>query len=292
MFEHLKGILPALMTAFDENGVNTASVQAHVKNLAAAGVHGLYVGGSSGEMVLCNADEREKLLESVMDVRGDMAIVAHVGAFTTADTVHLARHAANVGAQAVSSVTPLYYKYSFEEVKVYYQRIADAGLPVIIYNIPGLTGTVLGYDQLAELLSIPGVEGMKFTSSDFFLLNRIKASFPDKVIYNGSDEMLLSGLSAGADGGIGTTYNFMPTIIMAVYNRFHAGDLAGAHAAQTYANRIIASVLKKGVLPASKYLVNHTGVDYGICREPFLPLDEASQKDLDCIWEEICAFGV
>ena len=88
---------------------------------------------------------------------------------------------------------------------------------MIIYNIPGLTGTAYGYDQLCELLEIEGVQGMKFTSSDFFLLNRLVNAYPDKVFYNGSDEMLLSGLAAGAQGGIGTTYNFMPDLMVKIY---------------------------------------------------------------------------
>ena len=272
----LCGILPAFLTAFDENGVDTAKVAAHAKRLADAGVHGLYVGGSTGEMILMSEDERKTLLEAVMGAVGDrIAVVAHVGTTSTAGSLALARHAEAAGAHAVSSVTPLYYKYSFREVKHYYERLAaETSLPVIIYNIPALTGSTLTTAQLSEILSIPNVGGMKFTSSDFFQLERIRAAFPDKVFYNGSDEMLLSGLAAGADGGIGSTYNNQPKRMLKIYDAYLRGDMKTALAEQAKANEVISVLLRVGVLPGCKLLLKVKGFDYGECREPFLPLGE------------------
>ncbi len=178
-------------------------------------------------------------------------------------------------------MTPLYYKYSFREIKHYYSRLCEAvNIPVIIYNIPALTGTALDFGQLSELLSIDGVGGMKFTSSDFFLLNRLKQEFPDKVFYNGCDEMLLSGLSAGADGGIGTTYNFMPEMFLSIFELFNNGRMKEANAVQSLANKIIAEVVSRGTLSASKQMINFSGLDYGVCREPLLPLDETAKNEL------------
>ena len=277
----LYGIMPALMTAFDGDELDTESVKALVKKLSDDGVHGLYVGGSSGEMVLCSLEERKQLLEAVMECRGDLTVIAHVGCLSTKDTVELCHHAKECGADAVSSVTPLYYKYTFAEVKNYYKRIAEASrLPVIIYNIPGLTGTAYGYDQLCELLEIEGVVGMKFTSSDFFLLNRLVNTYPEKVFYNGSDEMLLSGLSAGAKGGIGTTYNFMPDLMVKIYDLAAEGKLEEAREVQSVANKAIAAVLRYGAVPACKQLITNYGVPYGDCREPFMPLDDKAKAEL------------
>jgi N-acetylneuraminate lyase len=277
----LYGIMPALMTAFDGDGVDEKRVGELVRKQTEDGVHGFYVGGSSGEMVLSTVDERKKLLETVMENKGELTVIAHVGCLSTKDTVELSTHARLCGADAVSSVTPLYYKYTFEEVKNYYKRIAEASeLPVIMYNIPGLTGTAYGYDQLCELLEIEGVQGMKFTSSDFFLLNRLVNTYPDKVFYNGSDEMLLSGLAAGAQGGIGTTYNFMPDLMVRIYSLAGENKMDEARAVQSVANKAIATVLRNGVLPACKHLISHYGVPYGECREPFIPLDDNAKNDL------------
>ena len=277
----LYGIMPALMTAFDGDKIDNARVGELVKKLRNDGVHGLYVGGSSGEMVLCSTEERKELLETVMENKGDLTVIAHVGCLSTRDTVEISKHAKACGADAVSSVTPLYFKYSFAEVKNYYKRIAEASeLPVIMYNIPGLTGTAYGYDQLCELLEIEGVKGMKFTSSDFFLLNRLVNTYPEKVFYNGSDEMLLSGLSAGAQGGIGTTYNFMPDLMVKIYKLACEGKIEEAREVQSVANKAIAVVLRNSVIPSCKHLISLYGVPYGECREPFLPLDENAKNDL------------
>ena len=283
MDKKLKGIMPALMTAFDTatESISKENTAALVKKLKSAGVHGFYVGGSSGEMVLCSVKERMELLETVMEASGDLTVIAHTGAMSTADAILLSRHAESAGADAISSVTPLYYKYSFREIKHYYSRLCEAvNIPVIIYNIPALTGTALDFGQLSELLSLDGVGGMKFTSSDFFLLNRLKQEFPDKIFYNGCDEMLLSGLSAGADGGIGTTYNFMPEMFLSIYELFNNGRMKEANAVQSMANKIIAEVVSKGTLSASKQMINFSGLDYGVCREPLLPLDETAKNEL------------
>ena len=107
----LCGIMPALMTAFSDDGVDTAKVTALTTKLADAGVHGLYVGGSSGEMLLMTEDERKILLETVMESVGDrLTVVAHIGATSTAGSLALARHAEKCGARAISSVTPLYFR--------------------------------------------------------------------------------------------------------------------------------------------------------------------------------------
>ena len=180
------------MTAFGgDSGIDTYSIARLVEKLRADGVNGLYVGSSSAEMILCSTEERRKILEGVMSASDCLTIIAQIGAASTNDSLELARHAVMCGVDAISSVTPFYYKYRFDEVKHYYERLADVGLPLIIYNIPALTGASYGFDQLCELLEIPGVEGMKFTSSDFYLLNRLAAKYPEKVFYNGSDEMLL-----------------------------------------------------------------------------------------------------
>ena len=283
--EFLKGIMPALLTGFTDDGsaIDTARVGTLVKHLMKQGVHGLYVGGSSGEMLLCSVEERKTLLEAVLaETRKKITVIAHVGCTGTRETLELARHAEKAGADALSSVTPLYFAYSFEDVKNFYIALAaETSLPVIIYNIPARTGMTLNADQLHELLTIPNIAGMKFTSSDFFQLERLRADHPDKIFYNGSDEMLLSGLSAGADGGIGTTYNFQANRMLDIYRLYHEGKMQEALAVQSQANKIIASVLKYGVMPACKELLTIGGLPYGRCRAPFTPLSAEKRALLE-----------
>ncbi len=285
--EFLKGIMPALMTGFtdDHEGLSRERIRALVRFLIRKGVHGLYVGGTSGEMLLCSPSERMELLETVLEetkaADRHVTVITHVGCNSTRDTLLLAKHAEKAGADAVSSVTPLFFAYGFPEVYRFYADIASAvSLPVIIYNIPGRTGMTLNAEQLHALLTIPNVAGMKFTSSDFYLLERLITTHPDKVFYNGSDEMLLSGLAAGADGGIGTTYNFQPERMLAIYRLYREGRMQEALAVQRDANAIIESVLSYGVFPACKEIMRIGGLDYGTCRAPYLPLTAEQAEGL------------
>ena len=285
--EFLKGIMPALMTGFtdDHKDISPERIRTLVRFLIRKGVNGLYVGGSSGEMLLCSTDERMKLLETVISetkaADRKVTVIAHVGCNSTRDTILLSKHAEKAGADALSSVTPLYFAYGFPEVYQFYKDIASAtSLPVIIYNVPARTGMTLNLDQLHTLLTIPNVAGMKFTASDFYMLERLVTTHPDKRFYNGSDEMLLSGLAAGADGGIGTTYNFQPQRMLSIYRLYKEGKMKEALEVQRKANEIIQSVLKYGVMPACKEVMRIGGLDYGTCRPPYLPLTADQSEGL------------
>ncbi len=116
--------------------------------------------------------------------------------------------------------------------------------------------------------------GIKHTSQNLFELEMFKHLPRDLFVFNGFDEMLVAGLAMGADGGIGSTYNFMPQIILDIYNKFNAGDIGGAQKAQEKANRFIEAMLPYGVFQMEKEILKNLGVPVGECRKPFLPLSE------------------
>ena len=116
--------------------------------------------------------------------------------------------------------------------------------------------------------------GIKHTSQNLFELERFKHLERDLTVFNGFDEMLVAGLSMGADGGIGSTYNFMPKIILEIYNSFNNGDISAAQKAQEKANRIIADMIPYGVFQMETEILNQLGVPVGECRKPFLPLSK------------------
>lgn len=278
---NIRGIIPAFISPFDsEMKLNCKAAAAHAEDMEKRGAAALYVGGSSGEMILMSSDERKQLLEAVKDAV-NIPIIAHIGCANCSDAYELARHADSLGVAAISSVTPFYYKYSFGETKHYYQKIADTvKTPMIIYNIPVLSGSSFTMDQLFELLSIDGVGGMKFTSSDFFTFERLRRAFPDKLLFNGGDEVALSGLSMGADGAIGTTYNVLIDIFVNLYKAFCSNDMAKALECQHKANDCISVILAHNLLPAVKCLVTARGIDCGECREPMEHLSDEKKKSL------------
>ena len=278
----ITGVIPAFISPFTENGIDTKAAQAHAKRLVEKGANGLYVGGSTGEMIFMSVSERKTLLEAVVDaVPKDFPIIAHVGAANPADAFDLAKHADKSGAAAISSVAPFYYKYTYQEVKNYYQKLSGSTeIPTVVYNVPNLSGAALSGGQLGEIMGMENVSGMKFTSSDYYTFERLRHAFPDKALYNGCDEMLCAGLAMGADGGIGTTYNVMVDRFVKIYNLFKEGKTAEAFEIQGKVNDVVEQLFKYSLLPAVKYLVKLTGCDCGECRDPFISLTPEEEKAL------------
>ena len=132
----------------------------------------------------------------------------------------------------------------------------------------------MGSDEMASFLGDDRFAGIKFTSNDFFTLEQCKSKFPEKLVFNGYDEMLLSGLAMGADGGIGSTYNFMADKFVLIRKLFAEGKMAEARAVQNEANRIITILCKIGVMQAEKEIMNQLGFDFGDCLPPFGKISE------------------
>ena len=266
-----KGIFTALLTPFDkENKINEKALESLVKYNLGMGVKGFYVCGSTGEAFLLSTDERKQVMEIVKDCAPDATLIAHIGSVNEAEAADLAKSAEKLGYNAISSVAPFYYKFSFDEIKGYYNRLADSvDLPMLVYHFPAFSGVNMGVGEISQFLENDKFMGIKFTSNDFFTLEQCKSRFPHKLVYNGFDEMFLSGLSMGADGGIGSTYNFMADKFVKIHKLFSENRISEAQEVQKEANRIITLLCKFGVMQSEKEVLNQLGIDFGICRKPF-----------------------
>lgn len=274
------GIFTALLTPFDkQDKINEKALRDLVAFNVKMGVRGFYVSGSTGEAFFLSTEERKQIFRVVRDAAPDATLIAHIGSLNEREALELGLYAKGLGYDAISSVTPFYYKYSFEEIKGYYFRLAEkVGVPMLIYNIPLFAGVSLNFEQFSDFLSSDLFLGLKHTSNDFFVLERCKATFPNKLFFNGFDEMFLSGLAMGADGAIGSTYNFMADKFVAIRDLFLAGEHDKALAMQNEANRIIAALAKVGVMKAEKEILNQFGLDFGVCRHPFGELTEEQKQ--------------
>ena len=279
--EGFKGIFTAVLTPFDYEGkINEKALERLLEMNIKKGVTGFYVGGSTAEAFLMSADERKKLLElTVQIVNGRAKIISHIGCISTDAAIDLARHAEAHGADIISSVAPFYYKFSFEEIKSYYYDIVNSvSKPMLIYNFPSFSGVTLGVEEVAQFLEDDRFVGVKHTSNNFFDLERFKAAYPDKLFYNGFDEMFLSGMAMGADGGVGSTYNFMAEKFVKMYKLCGEGKFAEAKKIQAEANRIIKILIKVGVFAGEKAVLELMGIEMGGCRRPFKSAVTAAQS--------------
>ncbi len=272
-----KGVYAALMTPFQTNGaVDYEALKVLADHCIDAGLTGLYVGGSTGEGFLLTEEERMEVFRTVgKHLGGKCNLFAHVGAISTDSAIRMAKVAEDSGFDAVSAVAPFYYSFPLEAIKTYYSDIMSAtDLPMIMYNFPNAGGFNGMLDVVNAFIHNEKLLGIKHTSQNLFELERFKHLERDLTVFNGFDEMLVAGLSMGADGGIGSTYNFMPKIILEIYNSFNNGDISAAQKAQEKANRIIADMIPYGVFQMEKEILNQLGVPVGECRKPFLPLSK------------------
>jgi N-acetylneuraminate lyase len=281
------GIWPALITPLTEDDrINVAVTRRLVDHLIDAGIGGLYVCGGTGEGILLPSAERKTMAEATIEqVDGRVPVIVHVGATATADALELAVHAAQVGADAVAAIPPFYYKVGFQAIKEHYELIAAAtSLPLYLYYIPSATGVTVTAAQMWELCQLPKVAGFKYSAFDLYVLEQILSLGGGTLnVFSGPDQLLAPMLTVGVDGAIGSTYNLLPRHFVALYNTFQAGDVAGARAMQSQANRLIDTFTRHGGLPAVKEMMRMLGFDCGYCRRPFrrLSADEVAALRAD-----------
>lgn len=277
---HFYGILPAVVTPFDEEGnFSPDAFERLLAHIYSAGVHGIYVCGQTGEGLLIPPAQRKAVAErAVRCSPAGKQVIVHVGAARTSDAVDLARHAERIGAHAISSLPPA-GSYSFAELKGYYSDLARASeLPLLVYYFPEVSAALQTIDQILELCAIPRVIGLKFTDFDLYRLSIIKEQ--GATIFNGRDEVLAAGLLMGADGGIGTFYNVIPELFLQVYTCAQAGDWAGARAVQARINELIRIVLRFPVFGAVKAMLRWSGIDCGQVLLPRRSLTENEESEL------------
>lgn len=292
MAVNLRGVMAALLTPFDgRQKLDKESLRRLVRFNLRQGVDGLYVGGSTGEAFVQSGTERQEVLEIVAEeAKGKMTLIAHVGCVSTLESQQLARAAVGYGYDAVSAVTPFYYPFSFEEHCAHYQAIIESadGLPMVVYNIPALSGVKLTLDQINTLVTLPGVGALKQTSGDLFQMEQIRRAHPDLVLYNGYDEIFASGLLAGADGGIGSTYNIMGWRYQGMVAALKVGDVAKAQQLQCECNKVIDLLIKTGVFRGLKTVLHYMDVvSVPLCRKPFAPVDEKFLPELKALAQQL-----
>ncbi len=292
MAVNLRGVMAALLTPFDgQQKLDKESLRRLVRFNLRQGVDGLYVGGSTGEAFVQSGTERQEVLEIVAEeAKGKMTLIAHVGCVSTLESQQLARAAVGYGYDAVSAVTPFYYPFSFEEHCAHYQAIIESadGLPMVVYNIPALSGVKLTLDQINTLVTLPGVGALKQTSGDLFQMEQIRRAHPDLVLYNGYDEIFASGLLAGADGGIGSTYNIMGWRYQGMVAALKVGDVAKAQQLQCECNKVIDLLIKTSVFRGLKTVLHYMDVvSVPLCRKPFAPVDEKFLPELKALAQQL-----
>lgn len=274
----MKGIFSALMVPYNEDGsINEKGLREIVRhNIDVMGVDGLYVGGSTGENFMISTDEKKRIFKIAIDEAKDrVKLIAQVGSINVFESVELGKYATELGYKCLSAVTPFYYKFDFQEIKDYYETIVrETGNNMIIYSIPFLTGVNMSVQQFGELFANEKIIGVKFTAGDFYLLERMRKTYPDKLILAGFDEMLLPAVVMGVDGAIGSTYNVNGKRAKQIFELAKAGKISEALEVQHVTNDLIEGILSNGLYQTIKEIMKLQGVDAAYCRKPMKKISE------------------
>ena len=269
--DKIKGIIPALVTPFnDNNELAVEEVPKLVEMLIEARVAGLFVCGATGEAPMLSIDERTKMAEVVIKtVNKRIPVIIHVGATYVETACKLAKHAEVTGASAASTLPPLDKTLGIDAVIEYYRQVGGASkLPFYVYwkadmAISGVTPEIF----LEKMKVVPNFFGIKFTDTNFYFFQRLIAISGGKLnCLTGPDEMFISGLAMGSDGAVGSNYNIMPRHFVSIYNDFTAGRITEAREKQYQANEFVSLILKFGVNPSIKAVLERRGFKVGLTR--------------------------
>jgi 4-hydroxy-tetrahydrodipicolinate synthase len=215
-----------MVTPFDADlRVDEDACVALLEHLVANGSDGVVVAGTTGEASTLTDDEKLALYALAKRVIGNSAtVIANTGSNDTAHSVHLTKHAREIGCDAVLAVTPYYNKPTREGIVAHFAAIADVGLPVIIYNIPGRVVLNLDPTVLSELASIPNIVGLKQAHEDLGELDQI-TSAGELAVYAGNDDLLLAVTERNGAGVISVTSHLEGQKMGQIVDAGRAGDL-------------------------------------------------------------------
>ncbi len=295
----LNGVMPAMITSFNKDeSINKEGLRNIINHSINEKVNGLYVTGSTGETFLMSPEEKKKVIDIIVEeVNGRVPVIAHIGSIGTKITTDLAEYATKAGVDGLSALPPFYYNFTNEEIFNYYSDIAKSSdLPIIIYNIE--RANLMDIDTLKKLAAIENIKGVKYTAATHFNFEVIKKEIGNYFkIYNGMDQMAISGLISGADGLIGSFYNLMPEIFVHIFENIKNGNIAEAKKLQIKANVIILYAVKKSGYSFIKMALNWMGIDSGYVRKPFTSfvdkdIEKEIKKDLKVLCSEYDLSGI
>ncbi|KPW37257.1 4-hydroxy-tetrahydrodipicolinate synthase [Pseudomonas amygdali pv. mellea] len=279
-----RGIIPALVTPFTaDQQLDEQALRNLIENLLNAGVHGLFVLGTNGEFFTLSESEKLKIARITVEAAaGRVPVVVGTGAFATHEVIEMNKKMIDVGADALSIITPYFNAISQSELIKHYTAIADAAeLPLMMYNIPAKTGMSIGIGAVATLSQHPQIKGIKDSAGNFdALVQMMQYRSHDFAVFAGTDSLIYWNLLAGGDGAIAATANAVPEVVMSIWNNFQSGNHEAARAAQE-ALRPLRDAFALGTMPVVlKTATQLLNVPVGPCRAPVQPLDAAALEKL------------
>lgn len=283
-------VLTAIVTPFSDGAVDTAAAGRLATRLVDAGCDGLVVSGTTGESPTTTDDEKSAVLDAVLDAVGDRArVIAGVGTYDTAHSVHLARAAAAAGAHGLLVVTPYYSRPPQSGLIAHFSAVADATeLPLVLYDIPPRSVVPIDWDTLRTLSRHPNIVAVKDAKGDLHGAAQVMAD-TGLAYYSGDDALNLPWLAVGAVGFISVWGHLAAGQLRDMLTAFNSGDLATARKISVSLAPLNAAQTRLGGVTMSKAGLRLLGFDAG---DPRLPQMPATAGQLDQLAADMRAAAV
>ena len=277
---NLSGTITALVTPFARDGsVDYGALRALVEEQTAAGVDGICSVGTSGESPTLTHEEHHRMIEKTIEfAAGKCTIVAGTGANSTAEALSLTRAAiACGGADACLQVTPYYNKPNPEGLYRHFMSVADLGLPVILYNVPGRTGREIPLSVVKRLAAHPNVVAIKEAAGSVDRVSAVRDAATGLTVLSGDDSLALPMIAVGAAGVISVASNVIPREMGDMVRKALAGDFVGARAIHERYYRLFRDLF----IDVNPVMVKEALAAMGRCERVFrLPLCETDDAKL------------
>ena len=287
----LYGITTAMVTPFKLDGsVDYTAVAGLTDFLVEKGVHCLYPLGTTGEMLRLSESERKQIAETVVKQnKGRATVYIHVGAMNQQETLALARHACDIGADGIGVVTPVFFGATDRELETYFVNVARAvpnDFPVYLYNIPQCAANNLPAAVAQRVADqCPNVVGVKYSYPDFLLVNNyLDVNGGNFSVVFGPDRLFLPALAMGCDGVVSGVSCVYPEPFIAVYDAYQRGDIIAARKAQKNANKFSELLRNGSNMSYFKEGLKHRGINAGHMRAPQLDI---TREDSVLLVEEL-----
>ncbi|MGE5248372.1 MAG: dihydrodipicolinate synthase family protein [Verrucomicrobiota bacterium] len=290
----VRGVVPPIVTPVDaEERVVEASLRQIVDHVIVGGVHGILSLGSNGEFFGLDPEQQQRALSVTVDqAAGRVPVYMGIGAVATRECIRLARQGEKAKARAVTILPPMFLSPSEGELYQHFRAVADAtSLPVLLYNNPDRMRTGISAALLERLAEVPNIVGIKDSSGDLTLTAEYIRRTRDKgfKVMAGRDIMILGALAYGGVGCVAATANVVPRLVVEIFERFQAGDLAGAREAQ-FRLAPLRMAFNLGSFPVvTKDYMRLLGFDVGEPIRPNLRCSEANMARLRQILEDLGA---
>ena len=278
----LSGIVVPVVTPLTENDqIDVASLEKLVEHCIKGGLQAIYPCGTTGEMMYLTVEERKTVAETVIrKTAGRVPVYVHVGGWILKDTVELAKHAVEVGADGIAVVTPSFFKISEEGLIDFFVRVARSvpeDFPVYLYAIPQYAMndiSVIVAEKAAALC--PNIIGIKYSYPDMTRIQQMmRINDGTFSVLAGPDQLLTAVVSMGGDGVVSGSSQVIPEYYEAVWETLEKGDYELAAKKQQFTNRLNEVLCSVNNIAAYKAILQYQGIIQ--TRKTRKPLEEYTE---------------